>query len=250
MEQLPVFLNLKGRKVVLTGSGEAAEAKRRLIESSGGMIVTEGAKLAFVAADPPEADAARLEAAGLLVNVVDRPDLCDFTVPAIVDRAPVTVAVGTGGASATLSKALRERLEALLPASLSDLARAIDAAKPAVAAAMPTVSDRRRFWDALLAPGGPLDPFADHADPAAIIVTALGGTTSTAPSLTMITARDPDDLTLRELRALSQADTLFHAPNAPAAILDRARRDAIRSVCDTPPLALPVGRSVFVAAHP
>src|SRR3546814_14222183 len=77
----------------------------------------DGARLAFVAlADEAEARAAAeaLRARGLLVNVVDRPDLCDFTTPAIVDRAPVTIAIGTGGASAGLAKAIRQRVEALL----------------------------------------------------------------------------------------------------------------------------------------
>uniref|UniRef100_UPI00274166A7 precorrin-2 dehydrogenase/sirohydrochlorin ferrochelatase family protein n=1 Tax=Sphingopyxis sp. KK2 TaxID=1855727 RepID=UPI00274166A7 len=93
MEQLPIFLNLQGRTVVLVGEGEAADAKARLIERAGGRIVPRweaGATLAFVALDDgAEAAATDLRAHGLLVNVVDRPDLCDFTTPAIVDRAPV-----------------------------------------------------------------------------------------------------------------------------------------------------------------
>ena len=102
MRQLPIFLNLSGRAVVLVGEGEAAAAKARLVERAGGRVVRrweEGASVAFVAlADDAEARAAAadLRARGLLVNVVDRPDLCDFTTPAIVDRAPVTIAVGTG----------------------------------------------------------------------------------------------------------------------------------------------------------
>ncbi|PKP96024.1 MAG: siroheme synthase, partial [Alphaproteobacteria bacterium HGW-Alphaproteobacteria-13] len=90
MHQLPIFLNLEGRPVVLVGDGEAAEAKARLIARAGGRIVPaweEGAALAFVAlADETEARAAAqaLRARGLLVNVVDRPELCDFTTPAIV----------------------------------------------------------------------------------------------------------------------------------------------------------------------
>ncbi|MBC8073645.1 MAG: HRDC domain-containing protein, partial [Deltaproteobacteria bacterium] len=101
------------------GTGEAADAKRRLIEAAGGVVVAvpePGVQIAFVALeDAGEAAAAavRLRGLGMVVNVVDRPALCDFTVPAIVDRSPVIVAVGTGGASASLAKALRERFEAL-----------------------------------------------------------------------------------------------------------------------------------------
>ena len=105
MEQLPIFLNLRGRTVVLVGKGEVADAKARLIIRAGGRIVPEweeGAAIAFVALDDDDqarAAAGALRARGLLVNVVDRPDFCDFTTPAIVDRAPVTIAIGTGGAS-------------------------------------------------------------------------------------------------------------------------------------------------------
>ena len=84
------------------------------------------ASLAIVAIDDEDealAAVARLKARGVLVNAVDRPDLCDFTLPAIVDRDPVLVAIGTGGASAGLAAALRQRLETLLPATLGQLAR-------------------------------------------------------------------------------------------------------------------------------
>ena len=98
-----------------------------MLERAGASIVGEddaSARLAFVALDEPEGAAARLKARGLLLNVTDRPELCDFTVPSILERGPVLIAVGTGGASAGLAKALRLRLEALLPASLGALADA------------------------------------------------------------------------------------------------------------------------------
>src|SRR3546814_5909199 len=94
MHQFPVFLNLRGRTVVLVGEGEAADAKARLIVRAGGRIVPaweDGATIAFVALDDEyeaRAAAQALRARGLLVHVVDRPGLCDFTTPDIVDRAP------------------------------------------------------------------------------------------------------------------------------------------------------------------
>jgi uroporphyrin-III C-methyltransferase/precorrin-2 dehydrogenase/sirohydrochlorin ferrochelatase len=124
MQQLPLFVNVDGRKVIVAGDGAAADAKRRLVKRAGGVCVDEDdvdARIAFVAVDNPgeaEALADQLRARGLLVNVVDRPELCDFTTPAIVDRSPVLIAISTGGASAGMAKALRQRIEAMLPARL------------------------------------------------------------------------------------------------------------------------------------
>lgn len=254
MDRLPLFFDLRDRPVLLVGDGPAADAKRRLIEGAGGCAVRDPdvhTRLAFVALEgaAAETEAARLRTAGLLVNVVDRPDLCDFIVPAIVDRSPVVVAVGTGGASASLAKALRERLEALLPATLGRLASAIAARREQVAAAVPTIEGRRRFWDALLAPGAPLDPLRPGDDPETSIVSALAAPPAPESSLIVIslTSSDPDDLTLRQLRALSQADTIFFTPAVPAWVLDRARRDAVRVPCAVTPERLPSGHSIFVS---
>lgn len=254
MHQLPIFLNLSGRAVVLVGEGEAAEAKARLITRAGGRVVPaweEGAALAFVAlADEAEARAAAetLRARGLLVNVVDRPELCDFTMPAIVDRAPVTVAIGTGGASAGLAKAIRQRIEALLPSRLGALASALHAARAAMKARWPAAAERRRAIDAALAPGGALDPLdagaADRVD------AWLDTPVATAPSrleILRLASADPDDLSLRAARLLGEADHVFHAAQVPAAILDRARADAVRHLADGPPDDVPDGLSLWIA---
>ena len=118
------------------------------------------ARLAVVADDEPAAH--RLKARGLLVNVVDRPELCDFTLPAIVDRAPLLVAIGTGGVSAGLAAAVRQRLEAILPAGIGRLAEALHAARVALRARFPETAQRRRAIGAALAAGGALDPLGDH----------------------------------------------------------------------------------------
>jgi uroporphyrin-III C-methyltransferase/precorrin-2 dehydrogenase/sirohydrochlorin ferrochelatase len=235
MDQLPIFLNVRGRRVLVLGEGAGAEAKRRLLENAGAEITNDeaGALVAFVAMDDAEAareTAERLRARGILVNVVDRPQLSDFTMPAIVDRTPVLVAVGTGGASAGLAKALRERLEALLPATLGRLARTIAAAKPKLGARFSAYDARRAFWDSLLAPGGALDPLGSHESADAVIERALAGAAAETASVNRIVVRsaDPDALTLGEARLLSRADVVAHAENVPPAILDRARRDARR----------------------
>ena len=242
MDSLPIFLRLAGQPVLLIGDGPAADAKARLIEAAGGRIVRDvasGARLAFVALDDGDAaasEAARLKTAGLLVNVVDRPALCDFTVPAIVDRSPVIVAVGTGGASASLAKALRQSFEALLPERIGDLAKALFAARGAIAARHETPAARRIFLDGALVEGGPLDPLRDHPDHDAAVARAVADDTDAPTGMVTIVLRsdDPDDLTLREARWLARADCIRHGPEIPAAVLDRARRDATRQALEAP----------------
>jgi uroporphyrin-III C-methyltransferase/precorrin-2 dehydrogenase/sirohydrochlorin ferrochelatase len=234
MDVLPLFHRLAGQPVLVLGEGDAADAKRRLVADAGGEPVdraTEGARLAFLAlAEGAEEAAAHWRAQGLLVNVVDRPELCDFTVPAIVDRTPVVAAVGTGGASASLAKALKERLELILPATLGQLALAMDAAKPDVAGVHDSVAARRDFWASLLAPGAALDPLAPPTDPAVAILDALAGSAAPEARLDRI-AIGPDGadaLRLRELRLMQQADLLLFGPGVPAEALALVRRDATR----------------------
>ena len=228
---LPLFHRITGQPVIVLGSGEAAEAKRRMVERAGGIVAGEDAdaRLAFVGIeDEAEAIAAatRLRARGLLVNVVDRPALCDFTVPSLLDRAPVLIAIGTGGASAGLAKALRLRLEALLPPGLGRLADALYAARSALRTRFPDGGDRRRALDAALTEGGALDPFRTASE-ARVDEWLAGATTSRANAAEFtLTSDDPDDLTLREARLLGSADLLaFEAGVAPA-IIARARADA------------------------
>jgi uroporphyrin-III C-methyltransferase/precorrin-2 dehydrogenase/sirohydrochlorin ferrochelatase len=244
---LPLFMTVAGKPVMLLGDGPAADAKRRLLERAGAVIVGEDAdaRLAIVAiADDVAAEAAvaRLRARGILVNAVDRPALCDVTVPAIVDRAPVLVAIGTGGASAGLAAALRQRIEALLPPSLAALATGLHDARAALRRRFPVAEDRRRALGAALAAGGPLDPLGTPTD----IDAWLADAEAPPPRLVTMTlhSADPDDLTLRQARLLAQADRIFHRTAVPPAILDRARADAERIACPAPPADPGAGLSI------
>lgn len=252
MDQLPIFVNLKGRNVILVGEGEMADAKRRLIERAGGICVDAGdkdARIAFVAiADEDEACTAAdaLKARGLLVNVVDRPEMCDFTTPAIVDRTPVLVAVGTGGASAGMAKAIRQRIETLLPESLGPLANAISAAREKIRARWPEGPQRRRALDQGFAAGGLLDPFGNHTpdtvDHWLKVADEPKGNRFFEISLL---SNNPDDLTLLTARLLGEADHVFHDAEVSAAILNRARADAVRHA-SAPPSPAPDGLSLFL----
>ncbi len=231
---LPLFHRIAGRCVIVLGEGEAAQAKRRLVERAGGVVVgadSTAARLAFVAfddADDAEMAVAALRARGLLVNCVDRPDLCDFTTPSILDRSPVLIAIGTDGASAGLAKALRLRLEAILPASLGALAAGLAAARGALRLRWADAGMRRRALDAALADGGLLDPMdAESAGRIAAWLADAGDAAARVVEI-RITSHDPDDLTLGQARLLGSADLLAYEAGIAPDILNRARADARR----------------------
>lgn len=242
MRSLPLFHRIAGQPVIVLGEGPAADAKRRLVERAGGVVVGQlqvgierGARLAFVAIDDPaetEAVVRLLHRAGMLVNVADRPALCDFITPSVLDRDPVQIAIGTDGASAGLAKHLRLRLEALLPDSLGLLAQALAKARDALRERWPDAPARRRALDAALAQGGPLDPFVEHGTTAvsAWLQSGEGATREARRVEFVVDSPTADALTLRQLQLLGAADAILYDPGVPAAILHRARADAPRFV--------------------
>ncbi len=250
MHSLPLLVRLTGQPVILLAEGEAGEAKRRLLERAGAVLVGEEdatARLAFVALDAPEEAAERLRGQGLLLNVTDRPDLCDFTVPSILERGPVLIAVGTGGVSAGLAKALRLRLETMLPASLGQLAERLGAARGTLRTRWPDNSDRRRAIDTALSEGGALDPLsAESADRIAGWLES-GEAGSGGIAEFCLSSDDPDDLTLRQARWLGAADQVAYEPGVAPAILNRARADAIRQeLREGTSIARSVGLTVII----
>ncbi|WP_429911658.1 siroheme synthase CysG [Glycocaulis sp.] len=269
MDQFLPAIPLKGARVIVIGDGEAARAKLRLFASAPSELVWRpavktinpppaidgetgarilpgrfvppgafsGARFVFIALDD-EARAARLAArarrAGALVNVVDNLPLCDFYTPAIVDRGPVTIALSTGGAAPVLVRDIRSALEGLVAPGVGILARSANALRDTVREALPTVDDRRRFWESALrgeaaaradAGDGPgtsralirtLDRFRDgKAEPGRVFLVGAG-------------PGDPELLTLKAVRVLRDADVIVHDRLVPEAILQRARRDARR----------------------
>jgi uroporphyrin-III C-methyltransferase/precorrin-2 dehydrogenase/sirohydrochlorin ferrochelatase len=240
---LPLFHQITGQNVLVLGDGPAAEPKRRLVERAGGVVVDdlaravdEGVRIAFIAYDDQracEVAAINARCAGMLVNVVDRPELCDFTTPSILDRDPLLVAIGTGGASAGLAKHVRLRLERVLPETLGLLAKALEAARPALRQRFPDGADRRRAVDAALREGGALDPLDSQSFQRvdAWLSGDAGGRAGAVLALTL-TSPDPEDLTLRQARLLGEADLLLLDGDVPPAILARARADAARAVLD------------------
>lgn len=248
MHSLPIFLRLTGRPVILLGTGDAADAKRRLLERAGATTVGEDqpAAIAIVALDDPDEAVARLRARGVLVNAVDRPDLCDFTLPAIVDRDPVLVAIGTGGVSAGLAAALRQRLEGRLSPKLGALALLLRKNRLRLRRLFPDAAERRTAIAAALDYGGSLDLDDPNLDNKAWAYELMHSPERTIVFF-QLGSDDPDDLTLRQARLLSQADRIYHRTDVPPAILNRARADAQRIACAAPPAERASGLSVDLA---
>ena len=278
MRFLPVFLDLQAGSVLLVGGGELVRAKLRVLAAAGARIrwfATDGdhdaggldadsvARIEFAAGDPLTADlhgviavlcagagdvgiamSVRAKAAGLPVNVMDDLAHSTFISPAIVDRGDVVVAIGTGGASPVVARRLRERIEAVLPARIGDLATFIGRFRKSINGRIAEMPLRRRFWERVV--DGPIGALvlagrgreaeralSDIADP-----TAFASASDTAEGrVTLVGAGpgDPDLLTVKALRALQDADVVFYDELVSSEILDRVRRDAAR---------IPVGRRV------
>jgi uroporphyrin-III C-methyltransferase/precorrin-2 dehydrogenase/sirohydrochlorin ferrochelatase len=156
------------------------------------------------------------------------------------------VAVGTGGASAGMAKAIRQRIETLLPETLGPLANAISGARVAIRERWPAGPQRRRALDQGFAADGLLDPFGNHApDAVEIWLEAADEPKSDRVIEINLLSDNPDDLTLLTARLLGEADHVFHEACVPPAILNRARADAVRHA-GAPSLPAPEGVSLFL----
>ena len=283
MRYLPVFLDLKTGPVLLLGAGEPARAKLRLLLSAGASIrwhATDGnhdvsslgaeaPRIDIAQGDPLTADlsgviavlcagagdvgvlmAARAKSVGLPINVMDDLANSTFIFPAIVDRGDVVVAIGTGGTSPVVARRLREKIEALLPARIGDLATFIGDVRKSINARIDDMKLRRRFWERVVdGPIGALVLAGRKGEAEAALqnihdLTAYAGAHEASHSggqveghVTLVGAGpgDPDLLTVKGLRALQDADVVFYDELVTPEILDRIRRDATR---------IPVGRRV------
>jgi uroporphyrin-III C-methyltransferase/precorrin-2 dehydrogenase/sirohydrochlorin ferrochelatase len=183
MKYFPLFADLENADVVVAGGGEQAAQKVRLLLKTPARITViaaavtdelrrlgedgvimilprtfrpddlDGSRLAYAATGDRACDravSAAAQARGIPVNVVDQPKLSTFITPAIVDRDPVTVAIGTEGAAPVLAREIKTRLEASLPANFGALAERATALRDLVAASIPDTRARRRLWERLL----------------------------------------------------------------------------------------------------
>ena len=171
---------------------------------------------------------------GIPINVVDRPELCDFTVPSIMERGEIVAAVGSGGAAPVLAKRVRTDLEALTPPALGPLSRIARDFRPAVSAALADGADRRQFWESALHGEAAALALAGKTDEAvAALQRLLAKFTADDRSLGRVDIvgagpGDPELLTLKAFRLIQNADIVFYDRLVSPDILDLIRRDADR----------------------
>jgi uroporphyrin-III C-methyltransferase / precorrin-2 dehydrogenase / sirohydrochlorin ferrochelatase len=246
MRSFPLFLKLEGRPVLLVGAGSAAAAKLRLLSSAGARVTVvanipspetfAAVELVFGATGSEDDDrivAERAHAAGKLVNIVDRPELSDFTMPAIVDRGDIVVAVSTHGASPVLAQRVRAAIESVLPPGLGRLAQFAQRFRTAIQSRISENAARRRFWDQVLS--GPIAAAVlagDEKRATRDLIRAVnrGEPTAETGRVSLVGAGpgDPELLTLRAARALREADVIVYDKLVDPAVLEYARRDARR----------------------
>ena len=220
---------LCGQLAELVRIGKIKHKKKRFEKGD-----IEGSFLVIAATSDEETNrqiAAAAYDSNIPVNVVDKPKLCTFIFPSIVDRSPVTIAVSTGGASPVLARLLRARLETLIPAAYGKLAALVDKYRQQVKHRFPDVNDRRQFWETVLQ--GPIAEMLfsgreKTANDALCEAVASAQVDSKQGEVYLVGAGpgDPDLLTFRALRLMQQADVVLYDRLVSKEILDLTRRDA------------------------
>lgn len=258
----PIFLRLAGQRVLVVGGGAVALRKiRRLLRSGARVAVVaqrldavlaalvaahavrhvaeafdarqlDGCRYAVAATDDRELNAAVAEAAGqrgLFINVVDDARLSTAISPAIVDRAPVTVAVSSSGTAPVLARRIKQDIEARLPARTGRLARFLGEARGSVNARVAPAA-RRRVWEAFLGGRGAEAVLQGDVAAGAVELEARVADDAARGEVYLVGAGpgDPDLLTLRALRLMQQADVVFYDRLLNPRVLALVRQDAER----------------------
>ncbi len=263
MRYLPIHVDTKNRTIRVFGGGEAAEAKLRTLIKTDARIdvfsssvsseiqkwIQEGrihwvkrefrasdlneGILAYAATDSQDLNAEiaiQGRAKGLLVNAADQRDACDFITPALVDRSPVLVSIGTEGTSPGLARALKADLEKRLPSTLGHLALLTRELRAKVKLSMPSLSERQSFWAKIfktkdLTAHLRMDPKSfEQAVEAALADDAV----EKFGQVILVGAGpgDPDLLTLAAQQSLHSADVIIYDRLVSSEVLELCRREA------------------------
>lgn len=269
MEHLPVFLDINGKRTLIVGNGVVAARKADLLLRAGSDLTIVAAELGDELAKLAESyefnhQASELTAgnlsgcviafgcaeddsinrhlrhlaasAGVMVNVPDTTDSCDFIMPAVVDRSPLLIAISSGGSSPLLVRMLKARFETTIPAAYGRLAEFAGSYRDKIKAMIPNGSRRRRFWEAMVS--GPVAEhlFSNQLEQAELLMESQLEEASVAGDepptgevyLVGTGPGDPDLLTFRALRLMQQTDVVLYDRLIGEGMLNLVRRDAER----------------------
>lgn len=270
MDYLPIFVNIKNQHCIIVGGGSVAARKADLFIKSGAIvtviapelkiemkhhlshskIIWEMGKFSAKAMKPlckpkyvicatdeeavNQAVHQYCQTHNIPVNVADRTELCDFILPAIVDRNPMTIAISTGGRSPVLARLMKSRLETMIPAGFSYLTDLVGRYRQKVKNAIPSLEGRKAFWESLLE-GAFIDKVvqgknAELEIEQRITYVTKNGQLKPKGEVYLIGAGpgDPDLMTFKGLRLLQQADVILYDRLVAPQIIDMARREAER----------------------
>ena len=262
----PAFFRVAEEQVAVFGCGDEAYAKARLISNTSARIIAfaehpepayarfiesqgihhvaepfaarqmDGAALVFAATGEAALDRMIVEAARaarIPANAVDQPDYCDFFTPALVNRAPIAVAIGTEGSGPVLAQMIRAEIDRLLPRSLGRLALLANSYRGAVDRLLPRGVVRRLFWRDFFK--GDVADAVETSDislarrkATRLLKDAVGDRREGRVFLVGAGPGAEDLLTLRAHRLLMEADVILHDALVPQGVIDMGRRDAER----------------------
>jgi len=261
MDFLPIFINIRQQPCIVVGGGEVAARKVTLLLKAGAKVTVvapelcaalqqaaiqhtprkfeaellDGAKLVIAATDDHAVNLAVHAAAtarSIPVNVVDTPALCTFVMPAIIDRAPIIIAVSSGGAAPVLARLLRARLETMIPAGYGRLAALAGKFRDQVKQKLGEGLPRRAFWENVFEGAIGEDMLAGREQLAAERLQQAIDQSSAPVSgevyLVGAGPGDPDLLTFRALRLMQKADVVLYDNLVSEGVMELVRRDAER----------------------
>lgn len=264
LDVFPAFMKVSGRKVLVVGQGGEAAAKVRLLAETNAEIVVigrdiepdlektisqfgathinedfrpahlTGAAMVFSAREDWDLDKAVIDAArimGVPANAVDKPELCDFYTGALVNRAPIAVAITSTGVGPVLARHIRARIEAMLPKATGKLARLAESFRDAASRIITDGDLRRTFWARFFSGAVASNLYAGKSDIARAEAQRLLNGMADEPGFVWLVGAGPgaeDLLTLRAQRLLQEADVIVHDALVPADVVAMGRRDAQR----------------------
>jgi len=269
MDHLPIFLNVKGKRTLIVGNGVSAARKADLLLRAGSDLTIVAPHLGEELSQLAETFEFRHQAtelsaedlagcvvvfgcsrddavnqelcalaatAGIMVNVSDKTEDCDFIMPAVVDRTPLLIAISSGGSSPLLVRMLKARFETTIPAAYGRLAEFAGSYRDRIKELIPNLTRRRRFWESMVS--GPVAEhlFSSQFEQAELLMesqlkeAAAAGDKAPLGEVYLVGTGpgDPDLLTFRALRLMQQADVVLYDRLIGDGILNLVRRDAKR----------------------